>query len=57
MAYEYSGQGSRLDFPNPYYTENRFLASASAISLIGAVRGSVGLGDRFCGNCGTAATD
>lgn len=37
MAYEYSGQGSRLDFPNPFYTENWFLALASGISLAGAL--------------------
>lgn len=37
MAYEYSGQGSRLDFPNPFYTENWFYACVSAIALIGAL--------------------
>ena len=36
MAYEYSGQGSRFDFPNPFYAENWFLAAACAISLAGA---------------------
>lgn len=37
MAYEYSGQGSRLDFPNPFYTENWFLACAATISLAGGL--------------------
>lgn len=37
MAYEYSGQGSRLDFANPYYAENWLLASASVIVLAGAL--------------------
>lgn len=37
MAYEYSGQGSRLDFPNPFYTENWFFACASGISLAGGL--------------------
>lgn len=37
MAYEYSGQGSKLDFPNPFYAENWFYACATGIALTGAL--------------------
>lgn len=37
MAYEYSGQGSRLDFPNPFRAENAFLACAAVIALGGSL--------------------
>lgn len=40
MAYEYSGQGSRFDFSNPFYAENWFLAAVCAISLL-LSRGSI----------------
>lgn len=36
MSYEYSEQGSKLDFPNPFYCENWFLGCASLIAMAGA---------------------
>lgn len=37
MSYEYSEQGSKLDFPNPFYCENWFQMFAAAITLAGAL--------------------
>lgn len=37
MAYEYSSESRRLDFPNPYRVENVFLLTAAAILIGGAL--------------------
>lgn len=37
MSYEYNAESRQLDFPNPYYAENWFLAAASAILVLGGI--------------------
>lgn len=37
MSYEYNADSRQLDFPNPFHTENWFLAAASTVLLAGGV--------------------
>ena len=37
MSYEYNTENRQLDFPNPYYVENWFLAAASIVLVLGGI--------------------
>ncbi len=37
MSYEYNAESRKLDFPNPFYAENWFLALATAILVVGGI--------------------